>query len=211
MRRAFAARSGDVLVRYSHPYEHLNVLIKMRRYGNVGISDSIFDDVDVQRKEKVGEERRGRHATSPKLQSVASGTSISSCPQKIHHHPTSHQLHLCAPSPSASHTTMLQQRLARSLQILSRQSQVLRTPTVASTPFSAARLRAAPAASQQLIGRRWYSSTEESDKKQEEVLKDSPEATKDASKDSAKEDPVQKELEAKKKENLDLTVCWDRS
>lgn len=100
---------------------------------------------------------------------------------------------------------MLQQRLARSLQTFSRQSRVLRTPT--SKPFSAARLRVAPAASQQLSARRWYSSTEESDKKQEEILKDSPGAEgKDASKDSAKEDPVQKELEAKKKENVDLTV-----
>lgn len=102
---------------------------------------------------------------------------------------------------------MLQQRLARSLQTLSRQSQVLRTPTT-STPFAAARLRVAPATSQQLSARRWYSSTEESDKKQEEILKDSPGAEgKDASKDGAKEDPVQKELEAKKKENVDLTVC----
>lgn len=106
---------------------------------------------------------------------------------------------------------MLQQRLARSLQTFSRQSQILRTPSVAPTPFSAARLRVAPAASQQLSARRWYSSTEESDKKQEEVLKESPgaEASKDASKDGAKEDPVQKELEAKKKENVDLTVCED--
>ncbi|KAF2173049.1 hypothetical protein M409DRAFT_62677 [Zasmidium cellare ATCC 36951] len=102
---------------------------------------------------------------------------------------------------------MLQQRLARSLQTFSRQSQVLRTPRAAFTPFSAARSRVAPAASQQLSARRWYSSKEESDKKQEEVLKDSPEAepSKDASKDGAKEDHVQKELEAKKKENLDLT------
>ncbi|KAK4506611.1 hypothetical protein PRZ48_000343 [Zasmidium cellare] len=103
---------------------------------------------------------------------------------------------------------MLQQRLARSLQTFSRQSQTLRTSRVASTPFSAARLRVAPAAaSQQLSARRWYSSKEESDKKQEEVLKDSPEVepSKDAAKDGAKEDPIQKELEAKKKENLDLT------
>lgn len=42
-------------------------------------------------------------------------------------------------------------------------------------------------------------------------MKDSPGAEgKDAPNDGAKEDPVQKELEAKKKENVDLTVCVGR-
>lgn len=167
-----------------------------------------FGDVDALSKEKVVEESQARDIA----RAVASGPVFeTSIPQKLKLQsitPSTTSL-LCDPSPSAPYTIMLQQTLARSLQTFSRQSQILSTPRVACTPFSVARLRVAPAASQQLSVRRWYSSTEESDKKQEEMLKDSPEAKAEDGKDASKDDPVQKELENKKKENLDLTVCLE--
>ncbi|CAK4032264.1 mitochondrial [Lecanosticta acicola] len=100
---------------------------------------------------------------------------------------------------------MLQQRFARSLQSLARQPQTLRAWRVTSTPFSASKFRVAPIASQQVPSRRWYSSKEESEKKEEEMLKEESEGNKAQEGDAAKDDPVQKELEAKKKEVLDLT------
>lgn len=103
---------------------------------------------------------------------------------------------------------MLQQRFARSLQALARQPQALRTTQVTRPTFAASRLTAAPTASQQFASRRWYSSKEESEKKEEEVLKEGSEGNK-AQEGEAKDDPVQKELETKKKENLDLTVGRD--
>lgn len=104
---------------------------------------------------------------------------------------------------------MLQQRLARSLQLLVRQPQPLRSSTLLTAPCTPATLRLAPAASQQLSSRRWYSSAEQSEKKEEDTTKGSPDAqgSKDTPKaDAGKEDPVQKELEAKKKEVIDVTV-----
>lgn len=91
-----------------------------------------------------------------------------------------------------------------------RQSQPSRTVAANRTAFPITKLRVAPAASQQIMGRRWYSSKEESEKKEEEMLKQSPEAKPEqdaaAKEDAAKEDPIAKELEAEKKKNLDLSV-----
>lgn len=98
---------------------------------------------------------------------------------------------------------MLQQRLARSLQSISRQPQIAHT---CRTPP----LRTANPASQFIAARRWYSSqNEEGNKTQEETMKNEGKGTQDAAKDEAAakdESPVQKELEAKKKENVELTV-----
>lgn len=108
------------------------------------------------------------------------------------------------------HIIMLQQRLARSFQTLSRQSQCLGTPRATHpTPFSVSTLRLAPAASasQSIAARRWYSSQQESEAKQEEVSKENTEGPKETPKeDVAKENPLGKELEAKRKESLELTV-----
>ncbi|KXT04003.1 hypothetical protein AC578_9265 [Pseudocercospora eumusae] len=104
---------------------------------------------------------------------------------------------------------MLQQRLVRSLQTISRQPQVLRTaPTPRPTSFAASTFRVAPAtsASQSIASRRWYSSQKESEANQEEVSKENTEGpTETPKEDAAKENPLAKELEAKKKENLDVT------
>lgn len=100
---------------------------------------------------------------------------------------------------------MLQQRLLRSVQIASRQSPALRTSSFSP---AASKPKVAFAASQQLASRRWYSA--ETEAKKEETLKDQAEAQgaqETPKKDAAKEDPIQKELEAKKQENVDLTVC----
>lgn len=68
----------------------------------------------------------------------------------------------------------------------------------------------APIASQSITSRRCYSSTkEESDKKQEQILTDEGKGTQNTATEGAgakEENPVQKELEAVKKENVDLTV-----
>ncbi|USW48605.1 Putative GrpE nucleotide exchange factor [Septoria linicola] len=100
---------------------------------------------------------------------------------------------------------MLQQRITRSLQTLSRQPQTLRAARTTSTsPFSAYR-----PASQNLAARRWYSSAkEESDKKQEDILKNEGKGTQDTAKEGAAkeaENPLQKEVEALKKESLEAT------
>lgn len=99
---------------------------------------------------------------------------------------------------------MLQQRLLRSFLAASKQTPAL--PTSRISP-SASQPKVAFVASQQLASRRWYSA--ETEAKKEEVLKEQAEAQgaqETPKKDAAKEDPVQKELEAKKQENVDLTV-----
>lgn len=120
----------------------------------------------------------------------------------VHQHPPINHRHtrLCFLYKTNSHFTMLQQRLARSLQSASRHSPApaLRTATFTSP---AVRLRLAPAAS-----RRWYSentaaSKEESSKEQAETeTKEAPKQEGDA------ENPLKAELEAKKEQNKDLTV-----
>lgn len=94
---------------------------------------------------------------------------------------------------------MLQQRLARSLQSASRRSpaQVFRSPNFA-TPAS--RLRFAPAISQ-----RWYS---ENTAPKEEAAKEQAEGKEAPKQDAAPEDPLKAELETKKEQNKDLTVCY---
>jgi molecular chaperone GrpE len=99
---------------------------------------------------------------------------------------------------------MLQQRLARSLQTLSRQSRGLRTIR---TPQNTHLFPTSPIASRTIATQRWYSSQNESDKTQEEVLKEEGKGTQDTAKENpAASDPVQKELEVKKKENVELAV-----
>lgn len=105
---------------------------------------------------------------------------------------------------------MLQQRIARSLQSLSRQSQAARITRTATTTPWASSYKVAPIASQSIAWRRCYSSAkEESDKKQEQILKEEGKGTQDTATEGAaakEENPAQKELEAVKKENVDLTV-----
>ncbi|KAM3415342.1 hypothetical protein BST61_g8871 [Cercospora zeina] len=105
---------------------------------------------------------------------------------------------------------MLQQRLARSLCTLSRQSSAPAAAHTVPAPFLAA-YRATPAATQRLTARRWYSSEKaESDQKQEEILKNEGKGTQDTAKEGAEQqakeqNPLQKELEALQKENVDVT------
>jgi hypothetical protein len=104
---------------------------------------------------------------------------------------------------------MIQPRLSRSLQLLTRQQRqwhrVSRTPFV-SSPFSTTAI--APSISQRISGRRWYSQAQEAESKKEEVPEEAAKpAADEAAKDAAKEeDPVQQELAAKKQEVIDLTV-----
>lgn len=105
---------------------------------------------------------------------------------------------------------MIQQRVSRSLQLLARQQrQCCRLPQ---TPFiSTATPRSfAPSVSQRITGRRWYSQAQEAEAKKEEVAQEPAKApAEEAGKDAAKEDPIQKELDGKKREVIDLTVSTD--
>ena len=60
------------------------------------------------------------------------------------------------------------------------------------------------------MGRRWYSQAQEAESKKEETVeepsKDAPKTSQTPPEEPAKEDPVQNELEAKKKEVTELTV-----
>ena len=108
---------------------------------------------------------------------------------------------------------MIQQRLSRTLQLVARQQR--QCHSTSRTPFASqsfSHRAVAPSISQRLAGRRWYSQAQEAqaESKKEEI---SEVFAKDAAKDEqklaeepAKEDPVQKELEAKKKEVTELTV-----
>ncbi|EME87802.1 uncharacterized protein MYCFIDRAFT_201267 [Pseudocercospora fijiensis CIRAD86] len=72
--------------------------------------------------------------------------------------------------------------------------------------YSSCQVAPATSASHGIASRRWYSSQQESEAKQEEVLKENTEGTKETPKeDAAKENPLAHELESKKRENLDLT------
>ena len=109
---------------------------------------------------------------------------------------------------------MIQQRLSRTLQLLARQQRqchsISRTP-FASQSFSQRAI--APSISQRIAGRRWYSQAQEAEaeSKKEEIAevfaKDAAKDEQKPTEEPAKEDPVQKELEAKKKEVTELTVC----
>lgn len=107
---------------------------------------------------------------------------------------------------------MLQQRIARSLQTLARPSQSSRIARTATTTPWRSSYKAPAVASQSIAARRCYSSAkEESDKKQEQILKEEGKGTQDTATEGAaaaakEENPLQKELEAVKKENLDITV-----
>ncbi len=58
-----------------------------------------------------------------------------------------------------------------------------------------------------MSGRRWYSQAQEAETKKEEVPEQpAKQPAQEAAKDAAKADPVQKELEGKKQEVIDLTV-----
>ena len=104
---------------------------------------------------------------------------------------------------------MLQQRLARSLQAIARQSpspSLLRSPR---TSFASRRVIVAPTSSLRLPTQRWYSSAQEAEQKPEETSEESTAAkgSQEASKpETTTEDPVQKELESKKKDVIELTV-----
>ncbi|KAL9534624.1 GrpE [Sphaerulina musiva] len=106
---------------------------------------------------------------------------------------------------------MLQQRIARSLQTLARPSQSSRIARTATTTPWRSSYKAPAVASQSIAARRCYSSAkEESDKKQEQILKEEGKGTQDTATEGAataakEENPLQKELEAVKKENLDIT------
>ncbi|KAF2479052.1 mitochondrial co-chaperone-like protein GrpE [Neohortaea acidophila] len=110
---------------------------------------------------------------------------------------------------------MLQQRLSRSLQALARQPQqhqpLIRLPrsNTSSSPFAFRSF--APVASQRLPARRWYSSAQEAEAKKEEPAQDSTPEQQKKAQEATKEDPVQKELEAKKREVIDLTDRLKRS
>ena len=106
---------------------------------------------------------------------------------------------------------MLQQRLARSLQSFARPSSPLCLPRSSRRGFAVHIAAIAPIASQRFATQRWYSSTQEAEKKQEDASKDQPEAQETPKKEAAEEEPVQKELESKKKENVELTVRQTQS
>ncbi|CAK1354805.1 GrpE protein, mitochondrial [Cercospora beticola] len=105
---------------------------------------------------------------------------------------------------------MLQQRLTRSLFTLSRQSPALGAVHTVPAPYLAA-YKAIPATTQRIAARRWYSSEKaESDKKQEEILKNEGKGTQDTAKEGAEQqakeqNPLQKELEALQKDNVEVT------
>lgn len=109
---------------------------------------------------------------------------------------------------------MIQRTFLRSLQSATRHSSPLRAVNTASTPFTVLRIAAAPPATQRLQGQRWYSQAQESEAKKEETLESQAEAQGqgDATKAEApKDDAAAKELEAKKKEVVDLTDRIKRS
>jgi len=108
---------------------------------------------------------------------------------------------------------MLPQRLARSLQIASRQCCPATRSAVA--PFAVARSLVAPVVSHQQPALRWYSSEKISDDANNESNKEQAElqgAQDKANLDGAQqESPAQKELEAKKKELVEMTDRYKRS
>ncbi|KAK4547909.1 hypothetical protein LTR36_010628 [Oleoguttula mirabilis] len=108
---------------------------------------------------------------------------------------------------------MIQRTLIRSLRNATRQPQPLRlTRATQNTPLTASR-SAAPSATQQLAGRRWYS--QEAEAKKDETAAEQADAQglgdKATSQASKADDPLQKDLEAKNKEVVELTDRVKRS
>lgn len=106
---------------------------------------------------------------------------------------------------------MLNQRLSRSLKTLARQQSQcsrLQQRSISSSPFASRTF--APAVSSRLAGRRWYSEAqaEQTAKKEERGEQAQSEKVQE---EAMKVNPVQKELEAKNREVIDLTVCLDIS
>ena len=97
---------------------------------------------------------------------------------------------------------MASQRFARSLQTVARQSSQAQALRITRSPFPSQQL-AAPISSQWPAGRRWYSDAPEADTKKAE---ENAQASAKTGEGKA-EDSVTKELEAKKKELLEATVC----
>ena len=104
---------------------------------------------------------------------------------------------------------MLSQRLSQTLRTAAReQQQYLRfklTPNFTPSPISSRTF--APAPSQRILGRRWYSQAQEAEAKKEEASGGSAAEQPKPAEEAQNEDPVQKELETKKREVIDVTVC----
>ncbi|KAH9827618.1 mitochondrial co-chaperone GrpE/grpE like protein [Teratosphaeria destructans] len=103
---------------------------------------------------------------------------------------------------------MIQRTVLRSLQSATRQQQPLRSTS--RTPFQPSRLSAVAPASQRLPSQRWYSQEGEAQKQetaeaQADAQGQGDKATSSTESPPKAEDPIAKELEAKKKENIDLT------
>jgi len=107
---------------------------------------------------------------------------------------------------------MIQRTVFRSLHTASRQPQPLRLSRA--TPFTASR-SAAPLLPQRLASQRWYSQAQEAKADQTAEAQADAQGLGDkatsSSETTPKDDPVAKELEAKKKEVLDLTDRVKRS
>ena len=104
--------------------------------------------------------------------------------------------------------TMIKQRLSRTLHVLSRQQlqclRVRRSPLSTSSPS----IRTfTPSASQRIYQQRWYSQAPEAAAKKEEASGTPASEEQKPAQEQQQEDPVQKELETKKREVIDLTVC----
>ncbi|KAK5119390.1 hypothetical protein LTR85_007746 [Meristemomyces frigidus] len=108
---------------------------------------------------------------------------------------------------------MIQRTLLRSLQTTTRQPQPFRLTRAALNTSSTASRSVTPLASQSLAGRRWYS--QETEAKKEETAAEQADAQGQGDKATSAtpkaDDPVQKDLEAKKKEIVDLTDRVKRS
>lgn len=116
-----------------------------------------------------------------------------------------------------SYIKMQHQKTARTLQVISKQLHTSSTPARRIYPFAVSAFRLAPASASTPSRAAWrcYSTQQESDAKQEEVLRDEGQGTQDTVKENAvkDDDPLskelerqKKELEAQKKDNLELTV-----
>ena len=110
-------------------------------------------------------------------------------------------------SSSCQYYTMIQQRLPRTLRLLSRQQRqclrIQRSPI--STSYTPRAL--APPVLQRISQQRWYSQAQEAESKKEETPEATTSEEQKPAQEEQKEDPVQKELDTKKREVIDLTVC----
>ena len=102
---------------------------------------------------------------------------------------------------------MINQRLSQSLRTLARQqAQNVRTQRSSITPSPFTSTSFAPATASRLAGQRWYSEAQQQQSAKKEETGDQA-ASEKVQEEAMKVDPVQKELEAKKREVIDLTVC----